>query len=57
MLRPHTLIEERGLFPALAPDFPDQIGPSPCSTSTSSRNRMAFSPQPSPPSAPPTGNR
>jgi hemerythrin-like domain-containing protein len=25
ILRPHTLVEERGLFPALAPDFPGQI--------------------------------
>jgi hemerythrin-like domain-containing protein len=25
VLRPHTFVEERGLFPALAADFPDQI--------------------------------
>ncbi len=25
VLRPHTLVEERALFPALAADFPDQI--------------------------------
>lgn len=25
VLRPHTIVEEQGLFPALAPDFPDQI--------------------------------
>ncbi len=25
VLRPHTFVEERGLFPALAPDFPDHI--------------------------------
>jgi hemerythrin-like domain-containing protein len=25
ILRPHTLVEEQGLFPALAPDFPGQI--------------------------------
>jgi hypothetical protein len=25
VLGPHTLVEERGLFPALARDFPDQI--------------------------------
>jgi hemerythrin-like domain-containing protein len=25
VLGPHTQVEERGLFPALAPDFPDQI--------------------------------
>lgn len=26
VLRPHTLVEEQGLFPALATDFPDQVG-------------------------------
>ena len=26
VLGPHTLVEEQGLFPALARDFPDQIG-------------------------------
>ena len=25
MLRPHTIVEEQGLFAALAPDFPEQI--------------------------------
>ena len=25
VLRPHTVVEERGLFPALAAEFPDQI--------------------------------
>lgn len=25
VLGPHTQVEERGLFPALAPDFPDQM--------------------------------
>jgi hypothetical protein len=25
ILRPHTAVEEEGLFPLLAPDFPDQV--------------------------------